>query len=121
MNLLLPFRRGPRDFAAGEGEVLLRSMLEQVLGTELGEVPWRTAFGVGLEGLRHGTNGAVLAELVRLRVREAMHDWLPQAGVIECHAVRAEAVLRVCVVVRLRDSLLPWSLDLPAPAALGTS
>lgn len=100
MNLLLPFRRGPRDFAAGEGEVFLRSMLEQVLGTELGELSWRTAFGIGLEGLRHGSNDAALAELVRVRVQAALRDWLPGAELVRCECVRAGATLEVQLEAR---------------------
>lgn len=106
MNLLLPFRRGPRDFAAGDGDALLRSMLEQVLGTEPGELPWRTAFGVGLEGLRHTSNDAALAELIRVRVRAALRDWLPGAELVRCDCVRAGATLEVRLETRLKGRIL---------------
>ncbi len=55
-NLLIPFRRDKkRDFASGTGPDILRSKVLQTLLTQgatsrsSGELPWRTAFGAGLE------------------------------------------------------------------------
>lgn len=103
-NLLTPFRRDRKaDFAFGSGPSLLRSKILQVLLTEgdtpqgSGELPWRTAFGSGLHLLRHRNNDAVLAQLARVRVRDALRRWLPDVPV-EVEATADGNVLRVEVV-----------------------
>jgi len=75
-NLLIPFRRDKkRDFASDSGSDLLRSKVLQALMTagatprSSGELPWRTAFGAGLELLRHQRSDAALGELARVLVR----------------------------------------------------
>lgn len=89
MNLLIPFRRDKkRDFATGEGEVLLASKVRQALLTEgatprsSGELPWRTSFGAGLARLRHQPNDAALKELARVYVRDALRQWVPGAQLV---------------------------------------
>jgi uncharacterized protein len=84
-NLLIPFRRDrKRDLATGDGEALLASKVRQVLLTEgstprsSGELPWRTNFGAGLGLLKHRPNDAVLAELARVSVRDALARWTPR-------------------------------------------
>jgi hypothetical protein len=85
-NLLIPFRRDKkRDFAAGSGSELLASKVRQALLTEgatarsSGELPWRTNFGAGLGLLRHRANDAVLREIARVYVRDALKRWVPGA------------------------------------------
>ena len=104
-NLLTPFRRDrKRDFASGTGEALARSKVLQVLLTEgdtpqtSGELPWRTAFGSGLHLLRHQRNDAALAELARVRARDALKRWVPSAGPVRVSAHLEENAL----VVRLQ-------------------
>ena len=104
-NLLTPFRRDrKRDFASGSGGALERSKVLQVLLTEgdtpqtSGELPWRTAFGSGLHLLRHQRNDAVLAELARVRARDALKRWLPSMGPVRVAAEAEENEL----VVRVR-------------------
>ena len=81
-QILIPFRRdGKGDFASGVGDDLLASKIREVLLTRPGELPWRTAFGAELDALRHQRNDAVLEELARVRVREALQRWVP--GVTE--------------------------------------
>ena len=105
-NLLVPFRRDKkRDFASGTGAELLASKVRQVLMTEgatphsTGELPWRTSFGAGLARLRHQSNDAVLAELTRVYVRDALSRWLPGVQLVEARVEQevATLTLRVCV------------------------
>ena len=41
-----------------------------------GELPWRTEFGSGLHLLRHQKNDALLQELARIHVVDALKRWL---------------------------------------------
>jgi len=104
-GVLIPFRRDrKRDFASGDGEELLASKVEQLLATEgatarsSGELPWRTAFGTPLQLLRHKNNDAILAELARVYVRDALRKWLPEAQILELGVARDGAT----VTLRLR-------------------
>jgi hypothetical protein len=99
-GILTPFRRDrKRDFASGDGDVLLASKVEQVLATEgatnrsSGEMPFRTAFGTPLQLLRHQRNDVVLAELARVYVRDALRKWVPEAEVISVTATQDESSL----------------------------
>lgn len=103
-NLLTPFRRDRKsDFASGSGKTLTRAKVLQVLLTEgdtpqsAGELPWRTAFGSGLHLLRHQRNDAALAQLARVRVRDALRRWLPDVGPIQVEALADENELAVSV------------------------
>ncbi|MCA9630901.1 MAG: hypothetical protein KC766_24720 [Myxococcales bacterium] len=106
-NLLIPFRRDKkRDFASGSGSALLRSKVLQALMTagatprSSGELPWRTAFGAGLELLRHQRSDAALAELARVQVRDALRRWVPEAELVSVKVERSEATLELRVRVR---------------------
>ncbi|TQF11023.1 GPW/gp25 family protein [Myxococcus llanfairpwllgwyngyllgogerychwyrndrobwllllantysiliogogogochensis] len=106
-NLLVPFRRDrKRDFAAGTGAELLASKVRQVLLTEgptphsTGELPWRTSFGAGLARLRHQSNDAVLAELARVYVRDALARWLPGVQLVQVRVEQEAATLTLRVRVR---------------------
>jgi hypothetical protein len=108
-NLLIPFRRDrKRDLATGESEALLASKVRQVLLTEgstptsSGELPWRTNFGAGLALLRHHGNGPVLAELLRVRVRDALGRWAPAVELISIDVVSSDEVPSIIVSVRDR-------------------
>lgn len=112
-NLLIPFRRDKkRDFASGSGAGLLRSKVLQALLTagatvrSSGELPWRTAFGAGLELLRHQRSDAALAELARVQVRDALRRWVPEAEFVSVKVERSEATLELRVRVRERDVLM---------------
>ncbi len=103
-NLLTPFRRDRKsDFASGSGKKLTRAKVLQVLLTEgdtpqsAGELPWRTAFGSGLHLLRHQRNDAALAQLARVRVRDALRRWLSDVGPIQVEAQADENELVVSV------------------------
>ena len=108
-NLLIPFKRDrKRDFASGDGEVLLASKVEQVLATEgvtnrsSGEMPWRTSFGTPLQLLRHQRNDVVLAELARVYVRDALRKWLPEAQVVNVGVVRDGSTLTLMIRYRAK-------------------
>ena len=105
-GVLAPFRRDKkRDFASGSGEVLLASKVRQALLTEgitprsSGELPWRTSFGAGLALLRHQRNDAVLRELARVYVRDALKRWVPSARLVSLRVDQdgPEITLRVRV------------------------
>ncbi|NVJ25969.1 hypothetical protein HUW62_32585 [Myxococcus sp. AM011] len=109
-NLLVPFRRDrKRDFAVGSGAELLSSKVRQVLLTEgatphsTGELPWRTSFGAGLSRLRHQRNDAVLAELARVYVRDALARWLPGVHLVQVRVEQGSAMLTLRVRVREHD------------------
>jgi len=106
-GLLTPFRRDrKRDFASGSGGDLLASKVLQALMTNgatprsSGELPWRTAFGAGLELLRHQRNDAALAELARVHVRDALKRWVPQAELVQVAVTREDAKLQLRVRFR---------------------
>ena len=106
-GLTTPFRRDrKRDFASGSGGDLLASKVLQALMTNgatprsSGELPWRTAFGAGLELLRHQRNDAALAELARVHVRDALERWVPEAELVEVAVTREDATLQLRVRFR---------------------
>ena len=93
-GLLTPFQRDQAtDFAFGTGPVLLASKVRQVLGTSPGELPWRTSFGAGLAELRHRSNDAVLAELARVRSRDALQTWIRGIAVTKVEPERDDTTL----------------------------
>lgn len=110
-GLLIPFRRDrKRDFATGGGADLLRSKVLQALMTSgatpgsAGELPWRTAFGAGLDRLRHQRNDAVLAELARVYVRDALERWVPGARITALEVHGEGEALAIRLRVRERPS-----------------
>lgn len=116
-NLLIPFRRDrKRDLATGEAEALLASKVRQALLTEgatprsSGELPWRTNFGVGVALLRHQSNEAVLGELARVCVRDALTRWVPGAQLLEVGLHRAGSSLGLRVRVREQQQTVELSV-----------
>jgi phage baseplate assembly protein W len=112
VNLLIPFRRDKkRDFAVGSGEALLASKVRQALLTEgatarsSGELPWRTNFGSGIALLRHQNNDAVLKELARVYVRDALKRWVPGAELVNLTVEQDGPALTLRVRVRERETL----------------
>jgi uncharacterized protein len=106
-GVLIPLRRDrKRDFASGSGGDLLASKVLQALMTNgatprsSGELPWRTAFGAGLELLRHQRNDAALAELARVHVRDALKRWVPEAELVQVVVTREDAKLQLRVRFR---------------------
>jgi phage baseplate assembly protein W len=109
-GILAPLRRDKkRDFASGSAEALLASKVRQALLTEgttprsSGELPWRTSFGAGLALLRHQRNDAVLRELARVYVRDALKRWVPSAQLVGLEVEQDGATIMLRVRVRERD------------------
>lgn len=111
-----------RDFASDGGDALLAAKVLQVLATEgatarsSGELPWRTAFGTPLQLLRHQRNDAVLAELARVYIRDALRKWLPEATVVTVTVARAVGSLDVRVRFRAASQIREISVPLQAPS-----
>lgn len=103
-NLITSFRRDKkRDFASDDGAELLKSKVLQALMTRgttpksSGELPWRTAFGAGLDLLRHQRNDAALSELARIYVRDTLKKWVPEVKLVNVDIKREEAFLYLTV------------------------
>ena len=89
-GLIHPFRRDKKgDFANQSGPELVKSAVSQILGTfassdiSEGEVPWRPDFGSLLYLLRHQPNNAMLQELARIHVAEAVGRWEPRVRITD--------------------------------------
>ena len=103
MNLRTPFVRDQRtDFASAEGDALLRSQIEMILATDVGELPWRTAFGSRLGRLRQRPNDEVLREVARAEVEGALRKWLPGARVVGFRIAASSSELAMEVEVQGR-------------------
>lgn len=112
-GLLRPFRRDLKaDFAADGGERIVRSAVGQVLGTMAGsdftqgEVPWRTEFGSLLHLLRHKRNDAVLQELARVYVVDALKRWEPRVAVTSVQMTRELQDGQNVLAIRIRYNLV---------------
>jgi phage baseplate assembly protein W len=103
-GLTAPLRRGSRDFEAASGAGLLGAKTKQVLLTEPGELPWRTSFGAGLGRLRHQNNDAVLRELARVAVRDAMARWMRGVRLLRLQSRSVDGALAVEVAVAETDT-----------------
>lgn len=115
-GLMRPFRRDLKaDFAADGGERLVRSAVGQVLGTiassdfTQGETPWRTEFGSLLHLLRHRRNDAVLQELARVYVVDALKRWEPRIIVTSVHMSREQQDGENVLAIRLRYNIIDRS------------
>lgn len=97
----------------------IQSCVGQILGTRCsagdvqgGELPWRTDFGSRLHQLRHRNNDAILSELARVYVVEALQRWEPRVR------IKAVAVTRESsengenvLAVRLRYDIITANVD----------
>ena len=115
-GLLIPFQRDrQRDLASTTGAALLRSKAMQVLATEgttarsCGELPWRTNFGAGLGQLRHQRNDRVLAELAKIRARDALRRWLPDARLTRLEVEHRGSALLICL--RFREAAVEAGVE----------
>ena len=112
-GLLGPFRRDRKqDFAAGDGDALVRSAVGQILGTMAaseftqGEMPWRTEFGSLLHLLRHQKNDAVLQELARVHVADALKRWEPRVQLTSVQVTREPDRRENVLAIRLRYNII---------------
>jgi uncharacterized protein len=125
-NLLIPFRRDrKRDLATGDGEALLASKVRQVLLTEgstpssSGELPWRTNFGTGFALLKHRPNDAVLVEIARVAVRDALSRWIPRV-VLTSVELQSDAAA-ILLNVRVRQGDAEGAVTVPLRTGQGVS
>jgi hypothetical protein len=112
-GLLRPFRRDRKaDFAAAGGEALVRSAVGQILGTMAssdftqGELPWRTEFGSLLHLLRHQKNDAVLQELARVHVADALKRWEPRVQLTSVQVTRERDRGENVLALRIRYNII---------------
>ena len=112
-GLLRPFRRDRKaDFAADGGEAAVRSAVGQILGTMAGsdvtqgELPWRTEFGSLLHLLRHQRNDAMLQELARVYVVDALKRWEPRVVVTSVRVVREQQDGENILAIRVRYNII---------------
>jgi phage baseplate assembly protein W len=112
-GLLRPFRRDRKaDFAVGSGEALIRSAVGQILGTVAaseftpGELPWNTTFGSHLHILRHQRNDALLQELARIHVVDALKRWEPRIRISSVQINRERDRGENVLAIRLRYSIV---------------
>lgn len=110
---LRPFRRDLRsDFVADGGEAAVQSAVGQILGTvgaspsTDGELPWRPELGSLLTRLRHQKNDAVLQELARVYVVEALQRWEPRVIVSAVSVARTMQDGANVLVIRLRYDIV---------------
>jgi hypothetical protein len=116
-GLLHPFQRDRRsDFVSGTGEALVRSAVAQILGTACaseftpGEIPWRTEMGSLLGLLRHRRNDAVLEELARVYVADALKRWEPRVRVTSVQIAREQDRGENVLAIRLRYNIVANSV-----------
>ena len=110
MNVISPLRRDEKnDWAHGSGPDLVASKIKQVLGTQgaignsSGELPWRMDFGSAVDRLRHQNNNAVLKELARVYVEDALAAWVPEVEVTEVTTRQEGAKLFLSIRYRIRE------------------
>ncbi len=110
-GLIAPLHRGPVDFVPASGAELFSSKLRNVLLTEPGELPWRTAFGAGLSRLRHQNNDAVLAEIAKASIRRALATWMPSAELRSVATPSHDGALVIAVSARERTTQVVTSTE----------
>ena len=113
-GLLRPFRRdGKGDFANGEGAVLVKSCVGQILGTRAssdmiqGEIPWRPEFGSRFHLLKHRRNNLALSELARAYAQESIGRWEPRVRLTTCISERSDREHRTRVIFDVIDRNVP--------------
>ena len=125
-GLIRPFQRdGRSDIAAATGEQLIRSAIGQILGTigasdtTPGELPWRTEFGSLLYRLRHQRNDAVLQELARVYVVDALKRWEPRIVVTAVEIRRERQGGENVLAIRLRYDVVSTTTPATSVALSG--
>lgn len=71
-----------------------------------GEVPWRTEFGSLLHLLRHQRNDAVLPELARVYVVDALKRWEPRVVVTSVQVTRERQDGENVLAIRVRYNVI---------------
>jgi phage baseplate assembly protein W len=71
-----------------------------------GELPWRTEFGSLLHLLRHQKNDAVLQELARAHVADALKRWEPRVQLTSVQVTRERDRGENVLAIRLRYNII---------------
>jgi phage baseplate assembly protein W len=71
-----------------------------------GELPWRTEFGSLLHLLRHQRNDAVLQELARVYVVDALKRWEPRVVITSVEVTRERQDSENVLAIRLRYNVI---------------
>jgi phage baseplate assembly protein W len=98
-GMMRPIYRG-RDFSHGAGAPEIMSNVGQVLGTQVGTLPWRPELGSRLHLLRHRPNNHATRELARLYVDEALSKWEPRAEAAKVEVVDQDQSAKSTVAIR---------------------
>lgn len=89
VGLACPFRfTSARDFATASDKDLVGFDLEELLGTEPGEIRWDPRRGTKLSRLRMRPNTAALSELARIECQRAIARDEPRIAVADVSATR---------------------------------
>lgn len=103
-GLVTPFRRGANDFDADGGAALVVSCVEELLGIKCdspisrGELPWRTEFGSLLFRLRQHNDDALLQEMAKAYVQDAIKQWEPRVRVLAVTVTTPPGDLRTLLI-----------------------
>lgn len=66
------------DYTTLDGEPLIRAGLQQILGTEPGELPWRPSFGTALRSRLHRSVDSGFRATLAVDVLESLRRWEPR-------------------------------------------
>lgn len=110
VGLTIPFQRdGQGSFVTERDDKLRASGIAVILLTdgdtddEVGELPWRTSFGAGLDRLRYKPNNASTEALARSLVLSAFRNWMREAEVLDVKPERDGTRLKITVEWRWRE------------------
>jgi len=107
-GLQTPFQRdGKQSLASAGGEAHVKSKIQQVLTTRLGELAWNPAFGSNLDRLRHMDNDADITPIARRYTLDALELWMPEIVItrFSCTAVRDSTGAETKLAISLGYSL----------------
>ena len=102
-----PLRKGERGYVrTSTGAELIRESVRQILGTQPGERVMLLDFGCDLDRLTWEPNDAVLSDLAKHTVGEALAVWEPRVEVTAVEPTRDEVlgILKVTVKYRIRST-----------------
>jgi phage baseplate assembly protein W len=96
-GLSFPFRIDPTTGGVSWsfGTDKLRQNIRLIIGTRYGERPMLRDFGTRVHQLVHDPNDAVLADLLKQQVQEALLNFEPRVLVTQAQVVQSEAEVRM--------------------------
>jgi phage baseplate assembly protein W len=98
-GLVKPLRRmASSDFIATTGSALIRSSIQQILGTAPGEIRWRPRFGVDLERFRNRNISERNLNDLTVAIQESLKRYEPRINASGVTAEVQNGVIRVRIV-----------------------